>query len=448
MFSANHRDALIVNFDFQPPLKTSSARRHSGVKLRYWIYLGLAVMAALPFFFRPAVTSTEARSAPEESLQPPPVPEIKREILNGEIAPGDTLTGLLGSYFTPQEIYQIGQQSKPVFPLTRICAGQPYKICLADGEFERFEYDIDNEEQLFISRSQDGFQIEKNKIPYTIKNQIVSGTINSSLFEAVAAEGENDILAMNLADIFGWDIDFILDIRSGDSFRVLVEKRFRDNQPAGYGRILAAEFINQGKTFDAILFTDGNRQPGYYSANGQSLRKAFLKAPLSFSRISSGFSMKRFHPITKTWKSHPAIDYAAPRGTPIKTVGDGTISNKGYTRGNGNYVKIRHANGYETIYLHMSRFAKGLRQGSRVSQGQIIGYVGSTGLATGPHLCFRMRKNGAPVNPQKIKAPSVAPVSSGNMNSFKVYAKTMLTMLEDPTVQLAAEPGEKTARQN
>jgi len=437
-----------VNFDFQPPIKTRSARRNSGIKLRYWLYLALAVLAALPFFFRPAVTSTEARSAPQESLQPPPVPEIKREILNGEIAPGDTLTGLLGSYFTPQEIHQIGVQSKPIFPLTRICAGQPYKICLTDGEFERFEYDIDNEEQLFISRSPEGFEIQKKPIPYTVEPQVVDGTIESSLFEAVTAAGENDILAMNLADIFGWDIDFILDIRSGDTFRVLVEKRFRDNKPSGYGRILAAEFVNQGKHFDAILFTDGDRLPGYYSEDGQSLRKAFLKAPLSFSRISSGFSMKRFHPITKTWKSHPAIDYAAPTGTPIKTVGDGTISKKGYTRGNGNYVKIRHANGYETIYLHMSRFAKGLHQGSRVSQGQIIGFVGSTGLATGPHLCFRMRKNGAPVNPQRIKAPSVAPISGKNMDSFRIYAKTMLTMLKDPAVQLAGKPMDKATRQD
>lgn len=451
-----------MNLDFQPPTATRRSRQRRRIKLRYWLCLALTILLALPFFFRSAVTSTEAHSSPEEPVQahsspgepvqievlPPLPPEIQRETLSGEIAPGDTLTALLGGYFTPQEIHTLGEQCKPIFPLTRISAGQPYKICLADGEFERFEYDIDSEEQLFISRDAENFAIEKKKIPYSVEIHLVSGTIATSLFEAVAAAGEHDVLAMNLADIFGWDIDFILDIRRGDSFQVLVEKRFREGRPAGYGSILAAEFTNQGKTFDAVLFSDGDRPPSYYSADGQSLRKAFLKAPLSFSRISSGFSMRRFHPVTKTWKAHPAIDYAAPTGTPIKTVGDGIISAKGYTRGNGNYIKIRHNNGYETLYLHMSKFSSKVRQGGRVSQGQVIGYVGSTGLATGPHLCFRMRKNGAPVNPQRIKAPSVAPVSAENLDRFRAHADTTLAKLEDLRVQMAAEQSDDTLRQN
>jgi murein DD-endopeptidase MepM/ murein hydrolase activator NlpD len=244
---------------------------------------------------------------------------------------------------------------------------------------------------------------------------------------------------MNLADIFAWDIDFILDIRQGDSFQALVEKRYREGQPAGYGRILAAEFTNQGATFQAFLYKDGDKHPDYYDAKGQSLRKAFLKAPLSFSRISSGFTMRRFHPITKTWKAHPAIDYAAPRGTPIKSVGDGVIIKKGYTRGNGNYVKIRHNGSYETIYLHMKGFAKNIAKGKRVAQGQRIGYVGSTGLATGPHLCFRMYKNGAPVNPQRVKAPSVKPIAKESMVAFKAQSKALLAQLID-------QPNIKTAK--
>jgi murein DD-endopeptidase MepM/ murein hydrolase activator NlpD len=442
------QDDQIVTLDFQPPLGTRSVRKRSGNRLRYCLYFILAVLMALPFLFRPAVTSTEAHSSPEEAIQKPSLPDIPREILQGEIAQGDTLTALLGNYFTPQEIHQLGEMSKPIFPLSRICAGQPYKICLVGGEFERFEYDIDKEEQLFIFRNPDGFLIEKKEIPYAIESQLITGTIETSLFEAVTAAGEDEVLAMNLAEIFGWDIDFILDIRKGDSFKVLVEKRFREGRPAGYGRILSAEFINQGKSFQAILFTDGDQSPSYFAADGQSLRKAFLKAPLAFSRISSGFTMRRFHPVSKTWKAHPAIDYAAPTGTPIKTVGDGIISAKGYTRGNGNYLKIRHNNGYETLYLHMSRFASRLQQGSHVSQGQVIGYVGSTGLATGPHLCFRMRKNGAPVNPQKIKVPSVAPVSAENMEQFRAHAKTLLAMLKDPAVHLAAGQSDGPSRQN
>ena len=414
-------------------------RKRPRFKWGRWLLFGLILLVGLPFLLRQAATLTQAHSDTKPATQKPIVPEIKRETLLGKIAPGDTVTALLGSYFSPQALHQLGKESKEVFPLSRICAGQPYKICLADGNFERFEYDIDRNEQLFISRKDDGFTVERKEIVYEVSTHTVSGVIESSLFEAVTATGESDVLAMNLADIFGWDIDFILDIRQGDSFQVLVEKRFREGKPAGYGRILAAEFVNQGNRFDAILFQDGDRRPDYYSSDGQSLRKAFLKAPLSFSRISSGFTMRRYHPIAKTWRAHPAIDYAAPTGTPIKTVGDGVISKKGYTRGNGNYLKIRHANGYETLYLHMSKFGRAIRQGGRVSQGQVIGYVGSTGLATGPHLCFRMRKHGAPVNPQKVKSPSVAPVSQANMASFKTEAQTLLTMLENPKIHLAMD---------
>ena len=441
-----------MDHDFNPPHRSHKAVHRLPFRLKHGVLLVLLVLLSLPLFLRPAVPPTEANSVTDKNedvpLLPPPVPEIHREILDGEIAPGDTMTALLGDYFSPQEIHRLSQASQEVFPLSRICAGQAFKICLADGEFERFEYDIDDEEQLFISRDGDSFAIERKPIPYTVTTATVSGVIETSLFEAVTASGESDVLAMNLAEIFGWDIDFILDIRQGDSFQVLVEKRFREGEPAGYGRILAAEFTNQGETFNAVLFQDGERAPDYYSLDGRSLRKAFLKAPLSFSRISSGFTMRRFHPIAKTWRAHPAIDYAAPTGTPIKTVGDGVVSEKGYTRGNGNYVKIRHNNGYETLYLHMKGFAKGVRNGGRVKQGQVIGYVGSTGLATGPHLCFRMRKHGAPVNPQKVKAPSVAPVSAENLDKFRLHAEALLAQLEDRQVQIAQEPTRRTIPKN
>jgi murein DD-endopeptidase MepM/ murein hydrolase activator NlpD len=277
----------------------------------------------------------------------------------------------------------------------------------------------------------------------------VRGTIESSLFEAVTSTGESEVLAMNLADIFAWDIDFILDIRQGDSFQALVEKRYREGQPAGYGRILAAEFTNQGTTFQAFLYQDGDRRADYYDSEGQSLRKAFLKAPLSFSRISSGFTTRRFHPITKTWKAHPAIDYAAPTGTPIKSVGDGVIIKKGYTSGNGNYIKIRHNSSYETMYLHMKGFAKNISQGKRVAQGQTIGYVGSTGLATGPHLCFRMFKNGSPVNPARVKAAAAQPIDKANRANFKIQTEALITQLTDqPNIQTAsAEPADVSSSQ-
>ncbi len=428
-----------MDFDFHPPKNSTAKPGRSIPGLRIWLLLCLLVLLLVPLFLRPTVTTTEAHTAaPAAPPPPPPVPEIRKEIINGTIAQGDTATGLLGQFFSAAELHELSQQCKQVFPLSKLSAGQPYRLCLSDDQFERFEYDIDRDEQLIISREADNFAIEKVPIPYTTEVVRVRGTIESSLFEAVTATGESDILAMNLADIFAWDIDFILDIRQGDSFQALVEKRFREGQPAGYGRILAADFTNQGATFQAFLYQDGDRRADYYDASGQSLRKAFLKAPLSFSRISSGFTMRRFHPITKTWKAHPAIDYAAPPGTPIKSVGDGVIIRKGYTRGNGNFVKIRHNSSYETMYLHMKGFARGIGQGKRVAQGQVIGYVGSTGLATGPHLCFRMFKNGAPANPSRVKAPAAQPVSKTNLADFNIQAENLMARLNDP-------PGVQTA---
>jgi murein DD-endopeptidase MepM/ murein hydrolase activator NlpD len=410
-----------------------ASRRKASPHLRVWLLLGLFALLLVPLVLRHTVTSTEANTASPESPQPPPVPEIRKEIIRGTIAQGDTMSALLGEYFSAAEIHELNKQCNPVFALSKLSAGQSYRLCLSDDSFERFEYDIDHDEQLIISREAEEFSVQKVPIPYTTELARVRGTIDSSLFEAVTSTGESDVLAMNLADIFAWDIDFILDIRQGDSFQVLVEKRYREGQPAGYGRILAAEFTNQGTTFQAFLYQDGDRRPDYYDADGQSVRKAFLKAPLSFSRISSGFTMRRFHPITKTWKSHPAIDYAAPRGTPIKSVGDGVIIKKGYTRGNGNYVKIRHNSSYETLYLHMRGFAKKIAKGKRVAQGQTIGYVGSTGLATGPHLCFRMYKNGAPVNPQRVKAPAAQPVGKDNREDFNSKMASLLSQLTDRT---------------
>jgi murein DD-endopeptidase MepM/ murein hydrolase activator NlpD len=420
-----------MNLDYNPPRVPARNRRK---KNRTPLLLLLLALIGTLFLLtnRQSVTPTEARMTPAEvTIQaPPPIPEIQREIIEGAIRPGDTITNLLSAYFSPRDIHALGQQSRGVFPLSNICAGKPYKICLTDGSFEQFEYDIDSDDQLIIRYTEEGFDVERIAIDYTVETSLVEGTITSSLFEAVADIGESAELAMTLADIFAWDVNFILDIRAGDSFKTLVEKRFREGQPAGYGRILAAEFTNQGESYRAFLFKDGDNPASYYDANGKSLRKAFLKAPLAFSRISSGFTMKRFHPISKTWKAHPAIDYAAATGTPIKAVGDATIIKIGYTKYNGNFIKLRHTNSYETLYLHMNRFAKGMKQGKKVSQGTVIGFVGSTGLATGPHLCFRMYQNGNPVNPYKIKAPAATPISSQRMAEFQAISAPLIAQLQ------------------
>ena len=437
-----------MDFDFNPPRIMAQRRRK---KNRAPLLVLLLTLFGILYFIttRPSAPPTEARTAPiETTIQgPPPIPEIQRQIIEGAIRPGETITNLLSAYFSLQEIHDLGQQSRGVFPLSNICAGKPYKICLTDGSFEQLEYDIDNDDQLIIRHGKEGFDVERIAIDYTVETGLVEGTIASSLFETVADIGESVDLAMTLADIFAWDVNFILDIRAGDSFKALVEKRYREGQPAGYGRILAAEFTNQGETFRAFLFKDGDNPASYYDAKGNSLRKAFLKAPLAFSRISSGFTLKRFHPISKIWKAHPAIDYAAPTGTPIKAVGDATITKIGYAKYNGNFIKLRHINSYETLYLHMSRFAKGMKQGKKISQGTVIGYVGSTGLATGPHLCFRMYRNGTPVNPYKIKTPAATPISRAHMAEFQAMSAPLLVQLQgNDTHQAKANRSENESR--
>ncbi|OGR30385.1 MAG: hypothetical protein A2091_13315 [Desulfuromonadales bacterium GWD2_61_12] len=409
-------------------------RPQSGRRRGPLIAAGLVAVVLVALLLREFIPATEAHVPP-----PPAPPEIRRLVVKGTIPDGGTASVLLGKYCSSQELYSLVERCRVVFPLTSLRAGNTYRINLEEDRFSSFEYDISSEEQLIIRRQGELLMPTRVVIPFTREDAIVSGSISSSLYEAVAAIGETDALAEELADIFAYDVDFIRDIRVGDSFRVLVEKRLRDGKPPTYGPIQAATFTNQGETFTAFRFQDGKNPVSYYDASGKALRKAFLKAPLPFSRVSSGFSMKRFHPIAKTWRAHPAVDYAAPVGTPIKTVGDGFIAAIGFTSGNGNYIRVRHPNGYETLYLHMSKFAGGMVQGKRVTQGQVIGYVGSSGLATGPHLCFRMVKNGAPVNPARVKAAASQPVAKERMVEFATLTAPLLARLEGREVVVAAQ---------
>jgi murein DD-endopeptidase MepM/ murein hydrolase activator NlpD len=296
-------------------------------------------------------------------------------------------------------------------------------VHLEDGRFLRFEYEVDTERRLVVTRELDGekvnWQAWLERIEYEIRLVKVEGEITSNLFTAMAAAGETPALAVRLAEIYAWEINFIRDIRAGDSFRLLVEKRYRDGEFKGYGTMPAAEFINRSSKFEAYVFKDSFGNNSYFNAAGDSLRRAFLKAPLSFTRISSRFSPARLHPIHNTVRPHNGVDYAAPTGTPIMAIGNGEVTFIGFNKGAGNYITLRHANGYESQYLHMSRFASGLKRGSRVRQGQIIGYVGSTGYATGPHLCFRIKHNGKFLNPEKVLSPRDESVPQKQLAAFK-----------------------------
>ncbi|QLA16022.1 peptidoglycan DD-metalloendopeptidase family protein [Desulfolutivibrio sulfoxidireducens] len=352
------------------------------------------------------------------------------EVVEAAVSPGDTISGLLDRYIEADEITRLSRESRE-FRFSRIQAGQPYRIATRDGEFVSFEYAISPLERLVIRAERGEYLISVEAEPQTFRSEVAAGTIDQNLFAAVKDAGEDSELAVALADIFAWDIDFCKDLRQGDSFKVVVEKRYAGDAFTGYGRILAAEFTNQGKTSRAFYLARGKGKGGYFDEKGQALRKAFLRAPLSFRRISSGFTHSRLHPILHVRRPHLGVDYAAPEGTPVWSVGGGVVVEKGYNHAAGNFVTVRHNQTYTTRYNHLSRFAKALAKGKAVRQGEVVGYVGSTGYATGPHLDFRMYKNGQAINILENPKITADPVPSGKMAAFAAAVEPLVAMMRD-----------------
>ncbi|MDP3110542.1 MAG: M23 family metallopeptidase, partial [Thermodesulfovibrionales bacterium] len=276
-------------------------------------------------------------------------------------------------------------------------------------------YWINDDSILRVNRTETGFLAKKVDVNYEKKILHIGGVIKDNLISSIGESKDSVLLALELSDIFAWDIDFTVDLRNRDAFKIVVEGFYLDGEFKKYGDILSAEFVNNGETYCAYRF-EHNGKAGYYDDEGKSLRKAFLKAPLSFRRISSGFSSGRFHPILKIYRPHHGLDYAAPTGTPVSAVGDGTINFAGYKGQYGKLVVIRHSNGWKTYYGHLSRINRGIKRGLKVEQGQVIGYVGATGLATGPHLHYEMRVNNKAVNPLKIKVSGGSSVP-GNLKA-------------------------------
>ncbi|WP_245796709.1 M23 family metallopeptidase [Halodesulfovibrio marinisediminis] len=376
-----------------------------------------------------ASATQEAQAISEPALPPQPVVEV----FNGKIEKGATASTLLNKWLTKAEVYQLAAATDKAFRLTKIRRGRPYRVVTTDGEFTRFEYEIDNDQYLSVAKTDEGFVAECKDIKYDIITERVNGIIASSLYEAMTASGEKPALAVRIGDIFGWEIDFIRDIRKNDSFTAVVEKRYRDGKFQGYGKILAARFVNQGNKYEGYYLKDKDGFTQYYTADGKNLRRAFLKAPLKFTRISSKFTNRRLHPILKTYRPHHGVDYAAPRGTPVYAIGNGKIVKVSRSRGAGKYVKIRHSNGYESAYLHLSRFARGLKVGKKVKQGQLIAYVGSTGYSTGPHLDFRMKRNGKYINPTRATNPRAPKATKEQLTILK--EKVELLRLDNDTAQ-------------
>jgi murein DD-endopeptidase MepM/ murein hydrolase activator NlpD len=352
-------------------------------------------------------------------------------VIENTVQRNDFLGSILEAYHVENiTIANLARKSKPVFDVRRITAGSQYTIFCTKDSLQKAVYFVyqPNAIDYIVYDLRDSITITAGKREVTTKVETASGVITSSLYEALDKAGSDPALAMKLADIYAWTIDFYK-IQQGDFFKVVYEQRYVKDEPVEPGQVRSAIFSHEGDTFYAFYFQPDTTQSGdYFDETGKSLRKAFLKAPLKFSRITSRFTMRRFHPVQKRYKAHLGTDYGAPTGTPIISTGNGTVVESFYNRNNGNFVKVRHNNTYTTQYLHMSRRA--VKRGQAVRQGQVIGYVGSTGLATGPHVCYRFWKNGQQVDPYRQKFPAATPIPDNSLQAFNAFKQEQQQQLQ------------------
>jgi len=349
-----------------------------------------------------------------------------------------TLAALMAGVLSPTAVHTLVEVARPAYDLARLSVGRPFGLATTPaGEIRAFTYAIDEVRTLRVSRESAGESLRAEIFTRAYETRVtaVAGAIESSLFEAITASGEEDQLALDLADIFAWDVDFNTEIQRGDSYRVAVEKLSVDGRFVRYGRILAAEFRRGKRVLKAVRF-DGERSAGYYAPDGTPLRKAFLRSPLKFSRITSRFTHARFHPILNITQPHYGVDYAAPVGTPVLAAGRGLVVAAGWQGGYGKAVRLRHSNGYETLYGHLSRIDVAL--GQRVDQGARLGTVGMTGLATGPHLDYRMTRDGRFVDPLRVPSPPADPVAKEERTAFERARDERLPLLQPEEAPLVA----------
>jgi murein DD-endopeptidase MepM/ murein hydrolase activator NlpD len=346
--------------------------------------------------------------------------ENRDEQLESIVRNGATFSELLLDMdFDSQTVFDVTQAARSVFNLRSLRPGNKLTVVRSHaGKLRSIDYRVDPEHELLVNDDDGVFRARIKDTPGTVTTSAVSGKVGSSLFDGIIAAGEKPELAVRLAEIFAWDIDFNTDTQPGDEFRLVLEKKtYADGSEPTYGRILAAEYDNAGHPYRAVLFHDPDGHPAYYSADGKSLQKAFLRSPLRFAaRVSSHFSLHRYHPILKITRPHLGTDYAAPVGTPVQTIANGRVLFAGRKGGDGILVQISHSRGYQSYYLHLSRAM--VRTGQTVHQGQRIGLVGATGLATGPHLDFRIRQNGRFVNFEHLKLPPSNPVPKSQWAEF------------------------------
>lgn len=366
----------------------------------------------------------------EEEKSPSP-PE---RLIDLTLKEGETIYSLLSTFRVPPlRITQLLNAANGVYDLGRVKAGTGIRLSLQGEDIKSLKLPIDEVYYLVLEdRSQEGggFLARREAIPYEKRPVLASGTIKSSLYEDGIQAGLEPDVIMDMADIFAWEIDFASDVREGDSFNILYEANYLDGRFVRNGKIKASRFVNDGKTYTAIYFKDRYGHADYYDIDGRSLRRQFLKSPLNYRRISSYYSKGRFHPILKFYRPHHGVDYTARAGTPVVSAGDGRVEFIGRKGEYGNLIVIRHNGVYSTAYGHLSRFKKGLRKGKAVKQGEVIGYVGSTGLTTGPHLHYEFRVRGRPINPLAIKLPPSAPVREEDRGEFERLKGEVMARLD------------------
>ena len=374
----------------------------------------------------------EPTEALAEKIESPAVEAESAAWKSVTIKSGDTLASIFAKQgIASTTTHQIARLNEQTRKLRYIKPGQEIKLLLdEDGKLRQMKYIPDVTRTLLVQRTEDQSYTSRI-INYQLDAYPVyrEGKIENSLFEAAAKAAIPEDVIMDLAGIFGWDIDFSLDIRRGDSFGIVYEELFKDGVKIRNGRILSAEFINNGKYYRAVYYTDPSGESDYFSPDGKSMRKAFLRSPVDFRRISSRFSNRRWHPVLSKWRSHKGVDYVAKRGTPVRASGDGKVIFAGRKGGYGRLIVLRHGGRYTTAYGHLNGYARGIRSGKKVKQGQIIGYVGSSGLATGSHLHYEFRVNGVHRNPLTVKLPEAKPVHPNYLPHFKEKTQAYLSML-------------------
>ncbi|WP_252176893.1 peptidoglycan DD-metalloendopeptidase family protein [Endozoicomonas sp. 4G] len=392
-----------------------------------------------------APVETEAQRLAREKAERLAAEEAAEEAALGPlksitIESGDNLSTLFDDMgLSARVVYEVSKTPKLGKSLTDIRPGQTFEYRVnSKGVLTQLRYVQNKLESIVYERKAGSYVAKKVALEPEIRIAFAEASIKNSLFLASQNAGLSEKMTMELAGLFAWDIDFALDIRSGDSFTLMYEEKYLNNEKLGDGNILAATFVNQDEAFTALRYTDSQGDTNYYSPDGKSMKKAFLRTPVNFTRISSSFNPDRLHPIFKTKRPHNGTDYAAPTGTPIKAAGDGRIHFIGWQNGFGNVVYIQHPNNIVTVYAHQSRVNKKLKKGSSVKQGQTIGYVGQTGWATGPHLHYEFRVNGVHRNPVTVKLPDASPIPKSEKARFMAFADKIVAQLEKQSSTLLA----------